>query len=315
MDDWINELIAQYHLIFNNYRDMRLLCTMDKNYVHCYGIDKIEMCVYCIMQDAGAVNNLKWEIQETGNNYYFIPVIEGSCFKETMQRLSRKYPICKEDQRIYHDKSNLNPLFKVCQGEFLANKEKKSCDIVVDMIFNFNRSNREKADLDNFCALFCCYNVNLLHAFLVKVNEYIEKHIKDKRKLITLLKEVTLFIEKIFSFRNCIKDNKGNMAENAYLKTLKETSMLIARLLRQRDKNDELAMTQYQNMPAQYDVKMKTKFPTSYRGWNYNAGLGSKGSCQKLFRQIANKCIGEEIKYESNVEDWEIVKKYLPPNN
>lgn len=311
MDDWINKLIVQYHLIFNDYRDTRLLCTMDKNFVHCYGIDEIEICVYCIMENAGAVNNLKWEIQETGDKYYFIPVMEGTCFRETMQRLSSKYPICKEDKKICHDKSDLNPLYKVCQGELLTNKETKSCNIVVDMIFNLNRSKREKEDLDNFCALFCCYNVNFLHSFLVKVRDYIKQHLTDKRKRLIFLREVTFFIKKIFSFRKNITNNNENVdANDEYLKTLKETSMLIAKLLRQRYKNNELALAQYQKMTPQYNTKVRSYFP-SKRGWNYNARLGSEESCQKLFRQIASECTEKKIRFKSDMEDLQTVMNYL----
>lgn len=320
MDEKIKELIAQYHLVFNNHRDTRLTCTSDREAVHCYGIDEIEMCVYCIMRNAGGVYNLKWEIQENGGKYYFIPVIDGKCFRDALCKLMEKYPLCEEDKSIYLEKGKLKPLYKVCQGELLIDEKERSCNIVTDMIFNLNQSNRDKEDLDNFCALFCCYNVSFLYTFLEKVNVYIEENIKRKRdKVLQLFNDVTLFMEKIFSFRECIINYNENIAEDdAYLRKLKETSMMIAKLLREREKSDELTLTQYQNMPLQFNIKVKANFPMTKRGWNYKARLGSQGSCQQLFRHIAYICTKNEIEFlgeeRSGEEDLKTVRDFLAVN-
>lgn len=303
-EELIAELIAQYLFIFNSNGDMRLSCFWDKESIHCYGLDEIEMCVYCIMQSAGAENDLKWEIRESGGEYYFFPVASKG-FKEAIQKISTTYPQCNEEKNLYLKHGKLKSLYKVCEGEFCDISRVKSCNIVVDMIFNLNRSDRTKDDLDNFCALFCCYNINFLHTLLLEVRHFIKSKNKKARK--KLLEEVVNFMEKVFAFRKYITNNSG--VKEDYMESLGRTSVCLANLFRQRNKSDTLPLNQYKN--ESYDSKIKEIFPLSLRHWNYKAELGSQGSCQKVFRYIAVACMDKNVNFDGSEDDIQTVKNLL----
>lgn len=310
MNSWesrIKELIEQYHFIFKSNGDMRLSCSADKESIHCYGLDEIEMCVYCVMQSAGFESDLKWEIKESGGKYFFSPVASDD-FKEALQNISTIYPQCTvKGKNLYFEHGKLTALYKVCEGEFYDYGRVKSCNIVVDMILNLNQSDRTKEDLDNFCALFCCYNINFLHALLLEISHYI-KH-KDKMTCLKILKEIVDFMERVFAFRKYITDHPEEKAQ--YMESLKRTSVCLANLFRQRAQSDPLPLNQYRNVS--YDSKLKEKFPSTKRRWNYKADVGSEESCQKIFRRIANFCTDGQVDFKGSKDDDDIrtVKAFL----
>lgn len=301
----INELAAQYHFIFKGEEDMRLPCYADKDNIQCYGLDEIEICVYYIMQSAGAEGGLRWEIKESGGEYYFYPVADEK-FRKELEDFSKNYSRCMEEKNLYYKKRKLVPLYKVCQGKLCDTRDVKSCNIVVDMIFNLNQSGRTKEDLSNFCALFCCYDINYLHAFLLAVQHYIDKNKIDNRKCLKLLKEVTNFMGKVFAFRRYI--TKESEAQADYMESLKQTSMCLANLIRQRAKSKALPLSQYRQIS--YDCKIRTKFLNNH--WNYKTGIGFQGSCQALFRAIVTRCTGNQLKFSANNDDdIQAVKDFL----
>jgi len=256
------------------------------------------------MQSAGAGSELNWEIRESGGRYFFSPVA-GKDFKEALQKISAIYPQCNEGKALYLEKGKLKRLYQVCQGELCDISHVRSCNIVVDMIFNLNRSNRTKEDLDNFCALFCCYNINFLHSFLLEVRRYIEG--KDKKARLKLLNEVLDFMERVFDFRKYITDKSEAKAE--YMESLKQTSICLANLFRQRTQRDALPLNQYRNVT--YDSKIKAKFPSAVRRWNYKADIGFQGSCQEIFRHIADRCTGGQIDFNDSKDDICAVRDFL----
>ena len=70
MTEWkmqMDDAIAQYQLIFvkdGDKYDRRISCEMDKDLFECHGIDKIELCAYCLASQEVFLNELKWEFKK-----------------------------------------------------------------------------------------------------------------------------------------------------------------------------------------------------------------------------------------------------------
>lgn len=308
MEEWTTQmrnLIAQYQLIFVSGKDdRRISCEMDKDVSICHGIDKAELCVYCLTVQECFLSKLKWKFKKARDGYWFIPSADEE-FEKGIEDIKKKYSECEEKSDCFKEEYPI-PVYRTCDAEKI-DLGFKSCNIVVDMILNMNRRERNKKELDNFNALFCCARLTIFRQFLHDAAQYI-RNLKDEEKFV-FLGEVTAFLEKVLSIREYIdgetKESKDlrKLEEVKVLKELEESASISIAIIRKEQSQHTIGPS----FACEFDDKMKAAFAES-RFWNYNKKLERK-SCRDIFRGMV-RFVFPEIDF-SDKDDVKAVKNML----
>lgn len=285
MTEWdiqMKEAIAQYHMIFvkPGLYDRRMSCEMDQELFPCHGIDEIQLCVYCIANRESLRNELKWNFQKFGGDYYIFPSA-GNSFQESITYLKELYSKCTLKYN-YLENDCLTSIYKTCNGKVMPTKL-HSCHPIVDMIFNMNRHGRNKTELDNLNALFCCMNLSIFQSLLLDAYDHI-RTLRRSDKLI-FLNEVVNLCEKVSSIRDYVNACNGTQPPahkpEVILDELECSSAIIISLLRKNNAFQSMKPT----FSQAFYKKLKDTLAEE-RDWRYNRRFGGNGSCQSIFHAI-----------------------------
>lgn len=316
----INETIAQYHMIFLDYEtseiknsrekkiisDRRMSCTSDPDIFACHGIDNIQLCTSCFMLQERLLEELKWNFPKTGEEYSFLPSCKKEYeddtlnqFEKSMLELSSKYPVCTLAPDKFSDIGYPASIYKICDNK--TQPDYRTCSLVVDMIFNMNRYERNKTQLDYFIALFCCTNITIFHSLLYESRDFIKGLQKDSAKK-SFLRDLLNICDKVLYIREYVDADiiqKTNTDAHAdFLNKFNISSSIILSLTT----NNILSFIMPSLSQASID-KIKTSLAET-ANWNYTKDIARRGNCQTIFRDIIQKCldVGVDFKQGNTVD-------------
>lgn len=335
MKEWItqiNETIAQYNAIFlndvpaytsndNGLPNRKISCNIDKDLFLCHGIDKIQYCTSCFMMQERLLEELNWKFNKEPEGYYIFPSA-GQDFKSSIEIFSKTYPECEVKNR--HLKHTYPaPVYRTCDNT-LPKTSRPSCGLIVDAIFNINRHGRDKEQLNNLNALFCCQNITVFYSLLSSARDCIKGLSPSDKK--NLFDELFHLCERILSIRdyvdhNCMHQTASSPSNQAkaFLNELNYSSSLTISLMKNSD-----AFSIRPPLSQRSNDKIKETLPTNKK-WNYNRPLGkNRESCKDIFRAIVTDYFStldlpkgmnffpENVAPEHLMEsDFTIVKKYI----
>lgn len=177
----------------------------------------------------------------------------------------------------YLKDGNLTSVYRICEGG--RESEKKSCSLIIDMIFHMNRRGRSKEELDTFIALFSCVHIEILRGFLLKAESYMRNLDSTEQRL--FLSEIVNIMHMVLTIRKRIN---GDNPDEKICEELKKSSAKIIAIV--HDKREPKAIRD--NFVQEFDFKMCETFSTS-TAWRYKGKIRGK-NCRDLFRSLILMC-------------------------
>lgn len=297
----LEDSIKEYNTVFvDSDKDLRVECEVIEDFtLECMALDGIQLCTYCIigMTEQQPQRNLfnmykaiEWKCIKRKNtsDYIFYPWISDNIgMKTTLRSLSvEQCSRCSylekleeyEPEGCIEDFHNYKTCIAIC-----ASENPESVGIVTDIMVNMNRRGRNAEELEQLSKILCCCKLEIMHSFLDCMLGYLKNtEESEKAEEKNNLKEaIKRFYDDVVELRH-----KIDQGDYTVFQGLEETSLEVAKLLRERKKSGRYVLDDLYTSKKSFPKKIEDFFASGNK-WKVKKKI-SGYSCEDYINKLDN---------------------------